>query len=117
MVRIFSNYVEHIIEDFMDDFCVYGDSFDKFLENLTLVLKRCIETNLVLNWEKCREKCHFMVSQGIVLVHVLSSRGIEVDKSKIDLVCSSPPPTSVREIRSFLGHAGFIEDSSKTSPR
>ena len=51
----------------MDDFNVYGDSFDRWLESLSLVLKRCMETNLVLNWEKC----HFMVEQGIVLGHVI----------------------------------------------
>jgi hypothetical protein len=53
MMRIFSDFVKRIIEVFMDDFTVYGDSFDKCLENLSLVLKRCIETNLVLNYEKC----------------------------------------------------------------
>ena len=62
-----------------------------------------METNLVLNWEKC----HFMVEQGIVLGHVISSTGIEVDKSKIDSMHSLPPPTNVREVRSFLGNAGF----------
>jgi hypothetical protein len=51
-MRIFSDYVERIYEVFMDDFMVYGDSFDKFLENLSLLLKRCIETKLVLNYEK-----------------------------------------------------------------
>ena len=49
----------------------------------------------------------FKFGQGIVLGHIVSSKGIEVDKSKIDLVCSFPFPTSVREVRSFLGHAGF----------
>ena len=53
MISIFSDYVENSIEVFMDDFSVYGDSFDRYLENLALVLKRWMETNLVLNWEKC----------------------------------------------------------------
>ena len=66
----------------MDDFTLYGDSFDQCLENLNLVLKRCIETNLVLNYEKC----HFMVEQGIVLGHVVSSKGLEVDKAKIEVI-------------------------------
>ena len=104
IVSIFSNYIEHIIEVFMDDFIVYGDSFDNCLHNLTLVLQRCIETNLVLN----SEKCHFTVEQDIVLGHVVSSRGIEVDKAKVDTIQSLPYPTSVQV---------FIEDSSRTSPK
>ena len=72
-----------------------------------------MDSNLVLNWEKC----HFMVEKGIVSGYVLSSKGIKVDKSKIDLVRSLPLPTSVREVRSFLDHSGFykrfIKDFSK----
>ncbi|KAH9781478.1 Endonuclease [Citrus sinensis] len=103
MVSIFSDYVENTIEVFMDDFTVYADSFDDCLYNLKKVLERCIETNLVLNYEKC----HFMVDQGIILGHVVSARGIEVDKAKIDVIKSLPYPTCVREVRSFLGHTGF----------
>ena len=97
----------------MDNFTVYADSFDDCLYNLKKVLERCIETNLVLNYEKC----HFMVDQGIILGHVVSARGIEVDKAKIDVIRSLPYPTCVREVRSFLSHAGFyrrfIKDFTK----
>ena len=103
MMAIFSDMVEKTIEIFMDDFSVMGNSFDNCLENLRAVLARCEETNLVLNWEKC----HFMVQEGIVLGHRISARGIEVDKAKIEALEKLPPPSSVKGIRSFLGHAGF----------
>ena len=103
MMVVFSNMVENTIEVFMDDFSVLGDSFDNCLENLRSVLIRCEETNLVLNWEKC----HFMVQEGIVLGHRISARGIEVDKAKIEAIKKLPPPSSVKGIRIFLGHAGF----------
>lgn len=82
---------------------MFGSSFDECLEHLSLVLQRCKETNLVLNWEKC----HFMVQEGIVLGHRISSEGIEVDKAKIQVIEKLPPPTSVKSVRNFLGHAGF----------
>ncbi|RDY06040.1 Retrovirus-related Pol polyprotein, partial [Mucuna pruriens] len=91
------------MEVFMDDFTVYADSFDACQDNLSKVLTRCIDTNLLLNFEKC----HFMVIEGIVLGHLVSNKGIEVDKSKIDIITSLQNPDSVREVRSFLGHAGF----------
>ena len=103
MLAIFSDMVEKTIEIFMDDFSVMGNSFDNCLENLGAVLARCEETNLVLNWEKC----HFMVQEGIVLGHRISARGIEVDRAKIEAIEKLPPPSSVKGIRGFLGHAGF----------
>ena len=103
MMGIFSDMIELILEIFMDDFSVCGDSYEGCLENLRKVLERCQEKNLVLNWEKC----HFMVTQGIVLGHIVSKQGIEVDKAKVELISNLPTPKCVRDIRSFLGHAGF----------
>ena len=80
-----------------------GSTFDNCLHNLTLVLKRCMKTNLVLN----SEKCHFMVREGIVFGHCISGRGIEVDRAKIEIIEKLPPPTSVKGVHSFLGHTGF----------
>ena len=103
MMGIFSDMIEIFFEIFMDDFSVFGDSYEGCLENLRKVLERCQEKNLVLNWEKC----HFMVTQGIVLGHIVSKNGIEVDKAKVELISNLPTPKRVRDIRSFLGHAGF----------
>ena len=80
-----------------------GSTFDDCLHNLTLVLKRCMETNLVLNWEKF----HFMVREGIVLGHRISGRGIEVDRAKIEIIEKLSSPTSRKGVLSFLCHAGF----------
>ncbi|KAL1364163.1 hypothetical protein AAHE18_03G198300 [Arachis hypogaea] len=113
MLSIFSDMVEKFLEVFMDDFSVFGDSFSSCLHHLALVLERCQETNLVLNWEEC----HFMVTEGIVLGHKISNKGIEVDQAKVEVIGKLPPPANVKAIRSFLGHAGFyrkfIKDFSK----
>jgi len=103
MLSIFSDMVEHFLEIFMDDLSIFGDSFDDCLTNLEKILSRCEEKNFVLNWEKC----HFMVTNGIVLGHIVSSKGIEVDKSKIELIANLPTPKYLKDVISFLGHAGF----------
>lgn len=113
MMIIFSDMVKKIMKIFMDDFSVFGSTFDHCLHNLSLVLQRCEETNLVLNGEKC----HFKVQEGIVLGHKISKEGIEVNSAKVEVIEKLPPPTNVKAVRSFLGHVGFyrrfIKDFSK----
>ncbi|RDX94243.1 Retrovirus-related Pol polyprotein from transposon 17.6, partial [Mucuna pruriens] len=103
MINIFSDLLEDCMEVFIDDFAVYAESFEACLENLSRVLTRCIKMNLVLNFEKC----HFMVTKGIILGHLISSRRIEVDKAKVDIITSLSNPAYVHEVHSFLRHAGF----------
>ncbi|GJU95527.1 reverse transcriptase domain-containing protein [Tanacetum coccineum] len=98
MTKIFHDMVEDFMEVFMDDFSVFGNSFDSCFVNLDRMLTRCKETNLVLNWEKC----HFMVREGIVLGHKISRSRIEVDKAKTDVIAKLPYPTNVKGARAKL---------------
>ena len=86
----------------MDDFTVYGNTFEEALENLEKVLKRCKEANLSLSHEKC-----FMIfTEGIVLGHHNSGDGIKVDKSKVEVISKLSIPNCQKDVRSFLGFTG-----------
>nr|GEY63504.1 reverse transcriptase domain-containing protein [Tanacetum cinerariifolium] len=80
------------VEVFMDDFLVFRDSFSSCLSHLDKMLKRCEDTNLVLNWDKC----HFMVKEFIVLGHKISKYGIEVNRAKVVVIAKFPHPTFVK---------------------
>lgn len=86
--------VEKFIKVFMNDFLVFGSSFDHCLNNLDIVLRQCEEANLVLNWEKG----HFTVQEGIVLGHCISTEGIEVDGAKIKVIEKLTPWESYEKV-------------------
>ncbi|GKA86041.1 putative nucleotidyltransferase, ribonuclease H [Tanacetum coccineum] len=89
MTAIFHEVIEDSMEVFMDDFYVFGSSFDHCLKNLERILKRY----LALNWENC----HFMMKEGIVLGHKVSGSGIGVDKAKIKAIYKLPYPTNIHD--------------------
>ncbi|KAL1567124.1 hypothetical protein AAHA92_02640 [Salvia divinorum] len=94
MMSIFSDLLEDCIEIFMDDFTVYGDSFEACLHHLDKVLESYRAKTLVLNFKKC----HFMVIEGIVLGHIVSEKGIQVDPAKVDVIAKLPYPTNQKEL-------------------
>jgi hypothetical protein len=117
IIGIFSDMVNECMEIFMDEFTPYGIDFNEALTNLEKFLKTCIQSHLSLS----TEKCHMMMSEGVVLGNFISYAGIQVGLAKIQLILDIPTPSTQKEVRSFLGHAGyyrrFIKNFSKlTSP-
>nr|GEV17474.1 reverse transcriptase domain-containing protein [Tanacetum cinerariifolium] len=92
--------------------CNAPGTFQSCLSHLEMMLNRCEDTHLCLNWEKS----HFMVKDEIVLGHKISKQGIEVDKAKVDAITKLPHLTNVKGIRSFLGHAGFYRRKLTEAP-
>ena len=103
VLGIVSNLIEDRVEIYMDDFTVYGNNYEEALDNLEKVLIRCQETNLALKHEKCK----MLMTVGIVLGHHISAIGIKVDPTKIEVISKLSPPQSQKEVRHFLGHAGY----------
>nr|GEX87740.1 reverse transcriptase domain-containing protein [Tanacetum cinerariifolium]GEX90525.1 reverse transcriptase domain-containing protein [Tanacetum cinerariifolium] len=93
MMAIFLDMIEKTMKVFMDDFFVFGNSFQCCLSYLERMLKRCEDTNLCLNWEKS----HFMVKDGIVLGHKISKQGIKADKAKVDVITKLPHSKNVKD--------------------
>ena len=87
----------------MDDFSMYGNTFDDSLKNMEKILKICIETNLSLS----NEKCFMMLTEGIVLGHHISSSRITVDPAKIQIIVNLSKPINQKYVRCFLGYAGY----------
>jgi len=87
----------------MDDFTPYGDDFEPVLQTLEKVLQRCIATRLCL----IHEKCHTMMTEGLILGHYISVAGIQVDPTKNQIILLIPTPSTQTEVRSFLGFYGY----------
>ena len=87
----------------MDDFTPYGDDFELALQRLEKVLEICIATRLYLS----QEKCHVMMTEGLILGHYISATGIQLDPTKIQVILLLPTPCTPTEVCSFLGFSGY----------
>ncbi|XP_057808456.1 uncharacterized protein LOC131022932 [Salvia miltiorrhiza] len=125
--RYFQIYVNQEDQEKTTFTCPFGTFACKRLSfglcNAPGTFQRCMMIIFSDLIEKCIEifmddfTCHFMVNEGIVLGHVVSEKGIQVDKAKVELIAKLPYPRDVKEIRGFLGNAGFyrrfIKDFAK----
>jgi hypothetical protein len=115
MNKVFMEYLDKFVVVFIDDILVYSRSEEEHEEHLRLALQKLQENRLYAKLSKCE----FWMKQVTFLGHIISKGGISVDPSKVQDVLSWNAPTSVGDIRSFLGLAEyyrrFIEGFSKIS--
>ena len=113
MNKVFMEYLDKFVVVFIDDIMVYSKNEEEHKEHLRLVLEKLREHQLYAKFSKCE----FWLKEVGFLGHVISGEGIAVDPTKVQSVTEWLAPTSVSEIRSFLGLAGyyrrFIENFSK----
>jgi hypothetical protein len=113
MNKDFMEYLDKFIVVFIDDILFYSKDEEEHKAHLRLVLQKLWDHMLYA--KLC--KCEFWLKQVAFLGHVISKGGIYVDPSKIQDVLSWNAPTSVGEIHSFLGLAGYYQSLSKDSQR
>ena len=102
VVAVFKEFIHKFLEVYFDDWTVFG-LMDKHVWALRLMLAKCREHQISLNWRKCI----FCVPFGILLGHVVCRQGLMVDLAKIAIIVNLPPPTSVKQLRTTLRHAGY----------
>ena len=113
MNSIFHEYLDKFVIIYIDDILVYSKTEEEHAEHLRLVLTKLRDHRLYAKFSKCE----FWLKELIFLVHVVSAAGVDVIPDKIQAILDWPTPKSVKDIRSFLGLAGyyrrFIEGFSK----
>jgi hypothetical protein len=97
------DYLRKFVLVFFDDILIYSSSYDDHLKHIALVLQRLQEHS----WQVKMSKCEFAQASIAYLGHVISAAGVSTDQSKIATVRDWPVPTSVKELRSFLGLSGY----------
>jgi hypothetical protein len=113
MNSVFMQELDKFVVVFIDDILIYSKNSEEHAKHLHVILQRLRDHHLYAKFSKCE----FWLDTVKFLGHTISGNGISVDPSKVQEVMDWKPPTSVHQIRSFLGLAGyyrrFISDFSK----
>ncbi len=102
MNREFKQYLDRFVIVFIDDILVYSRSKEERAHNLRMVLQTLREHELYAKFSKCE----FWLDSVAFLGHIVFKEGIQVDSQKVEVVSNWQQPTTVTEVRSFLGLAG-----------
>ena len=103
MNRVFKDFLDKFVIVFIDDILVYSKSREEHEEHLRVVLETLRENKLYAKYQKCE----FWLEQVAFLGHIVSADGIKVDPGKVEAITNWPKPSTVTEVRSFLGLAGY----------
>ena len=104
VIAVFQEFIHNFLEVYFDDWTVFG-LMNKHVGALRLMLAKCREHQISLNLKKCI----FSVPFSILLGHVVCRQGLMVDPTKIAIIVNLPPPASVKQLRTTLGHIGYYQ--------
>jgi hypothetical protein len=101
-VNTFQKYLHRTMEVFLDDFAVYS-AREKHAQHLQECFDECMKVGISINTTKSM----FLVPFGRLVGHIISKQGVATDPEKIAIIASLPLPTTVSEVKGFLGHTGY----------
>jgi hypothetical protein len=109
MNKVFMEYLDRFVIVFIDDILIFSKTMEEDEEHIRLVLEKLRSNQLYAKFSKCK----FWLTEVAFLGHVISAGGVSVVPSKVKDVLNWMPPTTIAEIRSFLGLAGYYRQFKK----
>jgi hypothetical protein len=103
MNKVFMEYLDRFVVVFIDDILIYSKSDSEHEEHLRLVLQKLRDHQLYAKYSKCE----FRIDEVPFVGHIISNGGISVDPAKVKEIVAWSIPSTITEVRSFLGHAGY----------